>query len=222
MSFWDINDKHGFVNHINNSIGQINLNTKFGKLIKQYSENSAIKTILEIGTWNGLGTTRCIVEGLQNKKDNNYIFYSLECNAEKSDCAKKIYENNTNIHILNEVIINEIPNNIYEIFPEILKNADYAYWNSIDFSNMKDRGLFLKRPNLPELFDMILLDGGEFTTYFEYNLLKDRCKYLMLDDTNVSKCKLIVDEIQNNPDKWEVLEKDNERNGFLICKNKLV
>ena len=31
---------------------------------------------------------------------------------------------------------------------------------------------------------------------------------------------LITKEIENNPDKWEILEKDNERNGFLICKNK--
>ena len=44
----------------------------------------------------------------------------------------------------------------------------------------------------------------------------------MMDDINVTKCKLIVKEIENNPDKWEILEKDNERNGFLICKNKLI
>ena len=221
MSFWDNNDKYGFVNHNHGSIGQINLNTKFGKLLKKYSEDSNAKSILEIGTWNGFGSTRCIIEGLQNRT-NEYIFYSLECNTEKSNSAKKLYENIDNVHILNEVIINVMPENIYEIFPEILKNSDYNYWNSIDFSNMKDKPLFLERPNLPQIFDIILLDGGEFTTYFEYQLLKDRCKYLMLDDINVTKCKLIVKEIENNPDKWEILEKDNERNGFLICKNKLI
>jgi hypothetical protein len=221
MSFWDENDKYGFQNHINNSIGQINLNTKFGKLIKKYSEDASVKSILEIGTWNGLGSTRCIIDGLQNRT-NDYVFYSLECNTEKSNCAKNIYKNIDNVHILNEVIINAMPENIYEIFPEILKNSDYNYWNSIDFSNMKDKPLFLERSNLPEIFDIILLDGGEFTTYFEYQLLKDRCKYLILDDINVLKCKLIVKEIENNLDKWEIIEKDNERNGFLICKNKLI
>ena len=221
MSLWDENDKYGFLNETNNSIGQINLNTKFGKLIKKYSEDDNIKSILEIGTWNGFGSTKCIIEGLKNRKDD-YIFYSLECNTEKSNCAKNIYKNINNVNILNEVILNTIPENIYEIFPEILQNSDYNYWNSIDFENMKNKELFLKRTNLPDFFDIILLDGGEFTTYFEYQLLKDRCKYLMLDDINVSKCKLIVNEIENNLDKWEIIEKDNERNGFLICKNKFI
>lgn len=59
MSLWDENDKYGFLNHTHNSTGQINLNTKFGKLIKKYLEDDNIKSILEIGTWNGFGSTKC-------------------------------------------------------------------------------------------------------------------------------------------------------------------
>jgi hypothetical protein len=222
MSLWDSNDEYGFFNHINQSIGQINLNTKFGQLIKNYSENNNIKSILEIGTWNGLGSTRCIVEGLQNRTNDDYVFYSLECNTEKSTIAKNLYINFKNVHILNEVVINSMPNNIYEIFPEILLNPNYEYWNTIDFENMKDKELFLDKKSLPEIFDLILLDGGEFTTFFEYQLLKDKCKYLMLDDINVPKCNLIVKEIENDSEKWEIIEKENERNGFLICRNKYI
>lgn len=222
MSLWDSNDKYGFLTHINQSIGQINLNTKFGQLIKNYSENNNIKSILEIGTWNGLGSTRCIVEGLQNRANNDYVFYSLECNTEKSTFAKNLYKNLKNVNILNEVLINSMPNNINEIFPEILSNPNYKYWNTIDYENMKDKELFLNKKSLPEFFDLILLDGGEFTTYFEYQLLKDKCKYLMLDDINVPKCNLIVKEIENDSEKWEIIEKENERNGFLICRNKYI
>ena len=86
---------------------------------------------------------------------------------------------------------------------------------------MKKCKLFLERENLPKIFDIVLLDGGEFTTYFEYKILKDRCKYLLLDDTNVNKCKLIVKEIKNNKNEWEILEENKKtRNGFMICKNK--
>jgi hypothetical protein len=64
---------------------------------------------------------------------------------------------------------------------------------------MKRCNLFLNKPNLPKVFDVILLDGGEFTTYYEFQLLKNRCKILMLDDINVDKCKLIVSEILADP-----------------------
>jgi hypothetical protein len=62
--------------------------------------------------------------------------------------------------------------------------------------------------------------GGEFTTYFEYQLIKNRCKYLLLDDINVAKCTKIVEEIKAEPEKWVIIEENRSvRNGFLVCKN---
>jgi hypothetical protein len=66
------------------------------------------------------------------------------------------------------------------------------------------------------MFDILLLDGGEFTTYFEFQLLKNRCKILMLDDINVAKCTLIVKEIEQDPS-WKIIKKENVRNGYLIA-----
>ena len=96
----------------------------------------------------------------------------------------------------------------------------YKRWNDVDMINMNQCNLFLDRPDLPEIFDVILLDGGEFTTYFEFQKLKDKCRYLLLDDINVDKCTLIVKEIQANPDKWQIIDKNTTtRNGVMICKN---
>ncbi len=58
--------------------------------------------------------------------------------------------------------------------------------------------------------------GGEFTTYYEFQILKNRCTILMLDDINVDKCKLIVKEIESDPS-WKIIKKENTRNGFLIA-----
>jgi len=124
--------------------------------------------------------------------------------------------NNDKIHILNEVIWNEEPNDFYKIFPQCLTNDMYKHWNEVDIINMKKCELFLNRPNLPEIFDVILLDGGEFTTYYEFQILKTRCKILMLDDTNVDKCKLIVKEIKSDKS-WKIIKSNNVRNGYLIA-----
>ena len=96
----------------------------------------------------------------------------------------------------------------------------YKHWNEVDIINMKQCDLFLNRPNLPEIFDVILLDGGEFTTYYEFQILKNRCKILMLDDINVDKCKLIVEEIKSDKS-WKIIKNDNKRNGYLIAEKLL-
>ena len=58
--------------------GQINYeDNKLGKFIVQIAENPNVKTIVEIGTWNGLGTTRCVLHGFQKANKTDYNFISI-------------------------------------------------------------------------------------------------------------------------------------------------
>ena len=177
------------------------------------------KTILEIGTWNGLGSTRCIVNGLLERK-TPYTFYSLECNSEKVAMAQELYKGIAGVHILDEVLLNEMPSNIYSIFAELINNEEYRMWNKVDFDNMKHKPLFLERQDLPSIFDVVLLDGGEFTTWYEYQLIKDRCRILVLDDSHTSKCRRIMYEIMDQPDKWTIILNSSERRGTFACVRK--
>ena len=211
---WDNVDMQNYYIHKANNLGQI-CNDSFSNEIKNYASNLNYKTFLEIGTWNGLGSTKSFSDGFLNRSDD-YIFYSLECNKDKCVDAAKLYNDNDKMHILNEVIWNEEPSDFYDIFPQCLNNNMYKHWNEVDIINMKKCDLFLNRPNLPFIFDVVLLDGGEFTTYYEFQILKNRCKVIMLDDINVDKCKLIVKEIESDSS-WKIVKKENTRNGFLIA-----
>ena len=55
-------------------LGQINLDTLAGKAILQISSRPDILSIVEIGTWNGAGSTRCVLHGIQDKPEST--FYS--------------------------------------------------------------------------------------------------------------------------------------------------
>lgn len=211
---WEYNDMNNYQQSKMFNIGQI-CNDEFSQDIEKYASDLSNKTFLEIGTWNGLGSTMCFSNGFK-KRNDDYIFYSLECNKDKSSDAAKLYEHNKKIHILNEVIWNEEPEDFYKIFPQCLTDETYKKWNDVDIANMKRCKLFLERTNLPDIFDVILLDGGEFTTYYEFQLLKNRCKILMLDDINVDKCKLIVQELMSDPS-WKIIKKVDIRNGYLIA-----
>lgn len=211
---WDEPDKQNYLALKNYGVGQI-CNDEFSRDIQYIASLDNLKTFLEIGTWNGLGSTKSFVDGFKNRK-TDFVFYSLECNSDKWADAVKLYTGDNRIRLLNEVIWNKEPSDFYEIFPQCLSNDMYKRWNEVDIINMKKCHVFLDRPDLPEVFDVILLDGGEFTTYYEFQLLKNRCKILMLDDVNVDKCKLIVEEIKRDP-KWKILKKADIRNGYLIA-----
>ncbi|NCA21911.1 MAG: hypothetical protein EBS86_12335, partial [Crocinitomicaceae bacterium] len=179
---WEDNDKKNYLVHKNRNLGQI-CNDIFSAEIEKYASNTNNKTFLEIGTWNGLGSTLAFSKGLSRRSDD-YIFYSLECNKDKWADAASLYRFNNKIHILNEVVWNEEPADFYDIFPQCKTDATFKKWNEVDIVNMKNCNVFLKRTDLPEIFDVLLLDGGEFTTYYEFQLLKNRCKIIMLDDTD--------------------------------------
>jgi hypothetical protein len=213
---WDNGDKNGYLNSTNKCVGQIN-DGILKTIIDDLCDDVSNSTFLEIGTWNGLGSTRLFVSSL-TKRTDSWSFYSLEANCDKSNDARKLYQGVKNVYILNEVITHDY-SNIHDIFPELLTNSTYNYWNYVDVENLKNCELFLERKELPELFDVVFLDGGEFTTYNEFHILKNKCKYMILDDVNTCKCARIAQEIRDSPNEWKiVLDCPNERQGIMIAK----
>ena len=229
---WDTPDLDNYIKSTSENTGQIlNDHTLMSKWLRMLAIDPNNKTFLEIGTWNGLGSTRIFVTCLELRNELgklrqvsmlpdakeyfDYTFYSLECNEDKSRNVADYYSKFKNVYILNEVLFNELPSNFDEVFPEGRNDRG----NKIDLENMANCKLFLDRDNLPDIFDVVLLDGGAFTTYFEFQMLKDRCNYLLLDDIRNVKNKKIVDIIKDNLTQWAILEEDlNNRNGTLICK----
>jgi hypothetical protein len=217
---WDNVDKTHFVQLTLDNQGQIGIESKIGAFLLGCARNTEFKTYLEVGTWNGLGSTRCFIAGF-NSREQPFVFYSLECHPEKSEFARQQYQHIPNVHILNEVLTNEITEqHITEVFPILRYNTQFAYWNTVDLDNMKNKRVFLERKDIPEVFDVVLLDGGEFITWFEYLCIRDRCRILALDDTRTYKCTKIVEELKANTEEWELIFEDTERNGTAAFRRK--
>ena len=68
---------------------------------------------------------------------------------------------------------------------------------------------------IPEKIDLLLLDGGEFSTYSEWLKLKDRSTIIMLDDTTATKCKKINDELKSS-ENYTLIFETSENNGFSV------
>lgn len=214
---WEEKDKLNYYQHQLQGVGQIH-DDEFFDIIKQFASNPNFRTYLEIGTWNGLGSTKAFAEGF-SERPQDYQFFSLECNRDKCIEAQQMYKGTPNMQILNEVIWNSPPSNLYTLFPRLRSDPQLREWHRVDMENMKKCKLFLERRDLPRTFDVVLLDGGEFTTYHEFQILRQRCSFLLLDDINAEKCKKIVIELRKDPT-WKILRIGHVRNGFLIAQRR--
>ena len=71
------------------SEGQIKIDTPPGKLLYNFIEKNDIKNVLEIGTWNGLGSTIVLYDALKGK-GGKFSITSLETDKIAYKNAKKI------------------------------------------------------------------------------------------------------------------------------------
>ena len=199
--------------------GQINLGTPWGDLIYNLTKREDVKTIVEIGTWNGEGSTMCVIQSIiDNGLDKE--FYSLELYPEMYEVAKYFLSKySPYVNLLHGRIIEH----------------DDAFWfdhSSIDFNTdlhaklyfNKDLSYLKTTPNvlekLPVKIDLLILDGGEYTTYPEWLKLKDRTKIVVLDDSNILKTKRIRQEILDSNEFITIYDDLGARNGFSIFEKK--
>ncbi|MCK9446494.1 hypothetical protein M0Q50_06445 [bacterium] len=193
-------------------IGQINRGSLLGEHIYNLSKKDDVNTIVEIGTWNGMGSTKCIYDAVIN---SNKDIWSLECNESRYKEAK------TNLILL--------PKNFKLIYGTITKYDELvSLLNTINNETLikwlKEDLFWIKKApfiNLPEKIDLCILDGGEFAGFIEFMKLYKRCKYMILDDTTTFKHSKSREFILNNNELFEIID-DNikDRNGYMVIKIK--
>jgi hypothetical protein len=216
-SYWDTSEKHDFDIATE---GQITMYTESGQEIyKILREDNSIKRIVEIGTWNGRGSTICILYGIQGKDIES--FQSIECNKEKHlaalDFLEAQIEDNTQL-LWGSIIDTEyVGSEAYRAnFPDLAKSERLRGWFDIDLKNCEAAPRILK--DIPEQIDFLLLDGGEYTTLNEFEILFPRCTgYIALDDTLMDKCKEVRRRLTESFE-WSEIIKLECRNGFSVFK----
>jgi hypothetical protein len=188
--------------------GQITENTERCEIIKNVINTYKPNIILEIGTWKGLGSTKCIIDSIGDWVS----FLSLETNKSFYDIAVenlKGYQDKVKLIYGRIVEKDEILNFVQTIN----LNRWEEQWLREDLENVDKSENVLNQ--IPEKIDLLLLDGGEFSTYPEWLKLRDRSTIIMLDDTTVTKCKKINDELKSSENYTLVFE-TFEGNGFSV------
>lgn len=192
--------------------GQINTDSSFGQAIMGIAANPLYNTFCEVGTWNGLGSTRCLYEGL--KRNPHAQLYSIEGNTEMYQQAIVHWQNNPQVNVLHGTLHRNVmtPDEVksHPFFPRIREHYELYYES--------ERKSCMETPlvSIPPC-DVILLDGGEFSTQGDWNVLyHPKLKVVILDDTQVIKTNQIYKDLKTDLTWRCIYDTPTLRNGAAI------
>lgn len=198
--------------------GQINRTTDFGSAIYMLARFGPADW-LEVGSWNGKGSTQCILDGFAERADNGGRLASYELDPLMMGVAQKNLEKHVAIKkvqfIMDRLVLPTGSAPFTINVPESEKSGGH-YIHHYD----RERVLYEEAKGTPPPFapQVALLDGGEFTGYADWlNLDKSRLLYILLDDTRCMKNAMVRKELLSNP-LWSCVEDSASRNGWAIFK----
>jgi hypothetical protein len=210
---------------------EIRLGDFFGASLAHVVGQRRPKKILEIGAWDGTGSTTCLLRRTYYKPE---FMHCVELNAERAKVIQQqIVPQFPFVQVHNCSTINyaqwsfkDFEADFWNILtPEQRQRLDRAEW----YGYWEREGKLLQANKAPTYFeqypdmhyDMVLIDGGEFTGEDEFRLLNYRFNIIALDDVfRAFKCMRIYDQLSNHPD-FELLTASRMvRNGYAIFARK--
>ncbi len=210
-------------------------NDSFYQCIYKLAKNERISTILEIGSSSGEGSTEAFALGIKENPTHPTLF-CMEISKPRYQALKKHYENLDQVKCYN---ISSVP---FEAFPQESEVVNFFNNTStnlnqygcqrvlgwlrqdieyIKSSNLPQNGIeIIKAENNIDNFDMVLIDGSEFSGMAEFKLIYG-AKFILLDDINAFKNYNNYQQLLNDPN-YELIEKNIKlRNGYAVFKRKI-
>jgi len=209
-------------------LGMINRGSSVGEFIFETVKRKDIKTIVEIGTYNGLGTTKCIYDGIIASGKKDYLVISLECNLSMHNQAK----GNLTPPLRNFNLVYGTITDLDEILPQM--QAERAArgqlpWLDEELHHLKNVPNVMHM--MPEVIDFLILDGGEYSSAKDWDKLHERSRIIHLDDTrpdmledhfgHILKNSEVRKHVLTLPDQFKILEDNQELGscGWCIIEN---
>jgi hypothetical protein len=194
--------------------GQITRKGKFGKLIYTIaSDPDGPKLWLDVGTWNGRGTTTCILDGFHESGVKKELT-SVELHPFMWNVAKENLKDHPVISMATfaRAKISGPSGEDYILHPpkgETCRHYRLHYETDMALWSTAETLVFNKEP------EAVILDGGEYTGYVDWVFVpKGSLKYVFLDDSAILKNQKVRAELLASSE-WTLLDEDlTDRNGW--------
>lgn len=183
---------------------QITLESPLGVWLKNLAMRS--QNIVEIGTGSGNGSTQCLIAGLQ---PGAHIF-TVEGSKTAYDEAVQVLYSYPDVTLLFGVASKTEPP--WQDHP----HPKAPGWHKEDCRIVRESPQVLDQ--IPLSIDLLVLDGGEFSTFCDFFALNMRSKIIAMDDTNPARSVKNVEPLKTLKSAgWKMIAEDpNYRNGYAI------
>lgn len=203
--------------------GQVEPSTSFGQALAALASRPDVTRILEIGTWFGGGSTYSMAAALQRAKGRTNCARSSGADngspAGVFRCCRAIVlslESHRPAWEIARTFLHALP--VWAILGTAVSAAEMLPESQIPEKDEHFRLYYIRdrdamaavAPQLPNLcarfspFDLILIDGNEYTGFAEFLSIKRHCRplplFLALHDTGTLKTAAIVAQIQAHRD----------------------
>jgi len=176
-------------------------NDAFAEAIRRLAGTERIKTVLEIGSSSGGGSTEAFVAGL-SENPNNPTLFCMEISQPRFAALRERYSQHgfVQCYNLSSIAPEQFPSeqevrDFYRSHPTVLNNypeEQVLGWLGQDLEYLRQAGAHGNGIEQIKLlhnilnFDMVLIDGSEFTGEAEFNHIYG-ARLILLDDTNSYK-----------------------------------
>ena len=195
--------------------------TGFGAVITQImSRSDGPKKWIEVGAWNGNGTTLCLLDGLRLRVEKDSVeILSYEADPFLYKIAAENLQNHPYNDFFFRLVYGRIPSTgpfpTESEIPESEKGEGSHFFLNYE----REKAIFQAAPQiaLPFVPDAVILDGGEYTGRFDWDCLdKSGLSYVFLDDVGVYKHKQIYEALLQSSE-WKLYcEEKEELNGWAV------
>jgi FkbM family methyltransferase len=186
---------------LNNIIPPEIKNDAFYSAIQRISQHESIKTVLEIGSSSGQGSTEAFVTGLRLNPYQPQLF-CMEISKARFHALQERYATDSFVNCYNasSVSLEQFPSeqevaDFYKNTPTLLNRyplSQVLSWLADDKAYLTNSGVSgngirqIKQEQGIEFFDIVLIDGSEFTGEAELNEVYG-AKFILLDDIRTFK-----------------------------------
>ena len=194
--------------------GQVTMSTSFGRELNRLAQLPEVRLVLEIGTWYGGGSSWCIAQGLGEGK----WLITMEMFEEAWRYASETLRNMPVTCMRAGTVGVE-----HYLKPEQMTAEDRE---SEHYRLYYDRDIALAKTAKPMLsalcdaydFDLVLIDGNEYTGLAEFEIVDRECRprYLALHDTGTLKTRRVEEILSNNNNRWRKISSGMDAAGWAV------
>jgi hypothetical protein len=205
-------------------------NDDFYRTIEQLSAAADVRTVVEIGSSSGTGSTEALVQGLQRNPHRPTLF-CIEISRARCArlCARYAGEPFVKGYNVSSVpveafVTSEEVTAAYSRLPALRNQASlrevlkWLEWNKgyLGRSGVRSDGLrFIKQQHAITTFDMVLIDGSEFTGRAELDETYG-ARLILLDDVRTLKNEFNYERLRADPRYALIKENLTLRNGYAV------